>query len=119
MGFLLAPPSRHKFKKIKLTKGMTAYVSPEDFERVARYKWQASNSAIKGRKPKWYAQRKFKMPDGSRRTVKMHRFIMSPPSHMAVDHKDGNGLNNTRSNLEIVTHEENNTRSNVKKLTKR
>lgn len=35
--------------------------------------------------------------------VLMHRIILDAPEHMVVDHIDGNGLDNRRSNLRLVT----------------
>lgn len=40
--------------------------------------------------------------------IMLHRFIMKCPKGLFVDHKDGNGLNNNRDNLRIVTVSENN-----------
>ena len=40
--------------------------------------------------------------------VSMHREIMKPIKGYCVDHKDGDGLNNKRDNLRIVTIAENN-----------
>lgn len=45
------------------------------------------------------------------RQVYMHRLIMEEPEGMVVDHLDRNGLNNQRSNLEVVTSRENLRRS--------
>lgn len=42
----------------------------------------------------------------------MHRLIMGFPKHMVVDHIDGDGLNNRRSNLRLVTRAQNNRKSN-------
>ncbi len=53
------------------------------------------------------------MPDGSRLTHYVHRilaiaFIPNPENKKCVNHIDGNKLNNELSNLEWVTHGENN-----------
>lgn len=39
--------------------------------------------------------------------VQMHRFIVDAPKGKVVDHKDSNGLNNTRDNLKVCTNVEN------------
>jgi hypothetical protein len=41
------------------------------------------------------------------KSVAMHRMLMSPPRGMLVDHIDGNGLNNCRSNLRLCTRKQN------------
>jgi hypothetical protein len=38
---------------------------------------------------------------------KLHRIIMNCPDDMVIDHKDHNPLNNSRSNLRIVTNQQN------------
>ena len=40
-------------------------------------------------------------------TIRMHRLIMMAPKEMDVDHINGNGLDNRKSNLRVVTHQEN------------
>lgn len=51
-----------------------------------------------------------KRAGGDGRMVSLHRFIMRPPADMVVDHIDSNPLNNTRENLQIVTHARNSMR---------
>ena len=101
-------------KKVPLSQGLFAYVDAEDYDRVMQYKWYASNAKRMDQKPLWYAQRTF-YSKGKKKTVKLHRFILEPPDHLVVDHIDGNGLNNTRANLELVTFSENALRSNKKR----
>lgn len=100
--------------EIKLTKGLSAFVSPEDFERVNAFKWCAS---VESRGTKVYAVRFTKDPEGIKRQIKirMHRFIMGVPTgpndDRVVDHLDHDGLNNRRENLEITSQEINMARS--------
>lgn len=41
------------------------------------------------------------------KVVILHRFIMSPPEGMVVDHENGDTLNNTRDNLKVCTNKDN------------
>jgi len=37
----------------------------------------------------------------------LHRILMGSPEGMDIDHRDGNGLNNCRSNLRVATRAQN------------
>jgi len=45
--------------------------------------------------------------DPGRCGILMHRLLMNAPDGIQVDHKDGNGLNNTRTNLRLATGQQN------------
>lgn len=85
-------------KEIPLTKGQVAIVDAADYEWLAQWKWRALGS-----RQTFYAARRSLGSAASRVTITMHRFIMDAPKGMVVDHIDHNGLNNTRSNLRVVT----------------
>lgn len=90
-------------KKIKLTKGKFALVDDEDYGKLSKYKWHANHD----NKGKFYADRStFKGIKGEFER-KMHRLIMDCPKGKEIDHIDGNGLNNQKSNLRVCTHAQN------------
>jgi hypothetical protein len=86
-------------KQIALTQGTFALIDDEDFERVNQYKWKL----IKAKKNNWYAKRSI----NNNGSLYMHRFIMDCPRNKEIDHRDGNGLNNQKSNLRICTSTQN------------
>lgn len=73
-------------------------INEEDFDLVRSYKWclkkcQHINYAIADARI-----------EGRNSTILMHRIILGiTDSKVFTDHKDGNGLNNLRSNLRIAT----------------
>lgn len=90
-------------KEVPLTKGMFAFVDDEDFFKLKKGKWHARI----GRKTA-YAGRVGKKDDGESRIVLMHRAILKLTDEpVCVDHIDGNGLNNQKSNLRICSAQQN------------
>lgn len=85
--------------KIALTNGHFALVDDEDFPKLNAVNWSASRQG-----KTWYAYRHL---PGSHKTKGMHRVLMGDPIGMQIDHINGNGLHNQRSNLRIVTSVQN------------
>lgn len=78
-----------------------AKISPQDAELILRYKWRVT-STIHGRgNAIFYAY----TSSGGRgaKKIKMHRLITNAPDGTHVDHINGDGLDNRRENLRIVT----------------
>lgn len=86
-------------KLIPLTKDFQAIVDDEDYDILIAYKWRANT----GRVDKVYAVRTIKRGV----VISMHQLILKAPSGFEVDHIDGDGLHNCRSNLRLATHADN------------
>ena len=96
-------------KNIPLTQGQFALVDDEDFEWLSQWKWQAQ----KARKT-FYAKRD-SWSGGIKTTVFMHRVIEGTSHSLDTDHRDGNGLNNQKSNLRSCTGQQNRCNRGVQK----
>ena len=86
--------------------GLYALVDECDREMVERYTWHP----IVSKKPKHtniYAERRLPR-GGESRGLMMHVEIMQPRDGQQVDHINGDGLDNRRSNLRIATQSQNN-----------
>lgn len=90
-------PPNDDVRYIALTRGKFAIVDKADYEWLNRHRWHTS--CFGG---KTYARRNTKTS-----SIMMHRAILCAPKGLVVDHIDGNGLNNRRSNLRVCTQAEN------------
>ena len=89
-------------REIPLTRGLHTIIDDDDFDLIKQHKWCANKIGNT-----FYVQHSFTHPGGRKGALYMHRVIMNPPSNMDVDHLDGDGLNNRRSNLRICTRGQN------------
>lgn len=88
-------------KTILLTRGLFAKVDDDDYEWLKLHKWYAA------KQPKtWYAARST-VVDGKKSTTWMHREINKTPDGLFTDHKNGEGLDNQKTNLRSATHQDN------------
>lgn len=89
-------------REIQLTQGRVAIVDEADYAELSQYKWYTQNSGHTG-----YAKRMTSKSLGRPHLVRMHRVILDAPHDMQVDHINGDGLDNRRSNLRLCTNAEN------------
>lgn len=82
---------------VLLTKGKMAIIDASDFHLIQSHKWQAKDCA---KSTTYYAHRKV-----NGKFSVMHRIIMNltTKDKIHVDHINGNGLDNRRSNLRLCT----------------
>lgn len=86
-------------KTIPLTQNKVAFVDDEDFDRVNQFKWHAVKD---GRT--YYAVRNVTWTDGRRRLEYLHGFLLGIKG---INHRDGDGLNCRRENLQSATQQQN------------
>ena len=68
-------------------------IDSKDYDLVNKYTWHVLHGYV--------------ISKINGRTIKLHRFLLSPKSNEEIDHKDRNPLNNCRNNLRIVSRSEN------------
>jgi hypothetical protein len=88
-------------KEIPLTQGKVALIDDEDYERAMKHKWSAHKSS-KG--PAFYVHCRLNAWN-----IELHRFILGLKrgDGIMIDHRNGNGLDNQKSNLRICTSSSN------------
>src|ERR1039457_4498915 len=85
-------------KEISLTRGKTALVDDEDFDRINAIKWTYQGN-------RGYAYNMSAL--GTKKCVLMHRYIMSPKKNEQIDHINHDKLDNRKSNLRICSNTQN------------
>lgn len=92
-------------KQIELSGGKFATVDDDDFIELSKFRWYLQT--VKGKSAnKLYAVRHIRL-DGKTNAILMHRFILNANKKELIDHIDGDGLNNQKSNLRFCNHSQN------------
>lgn len=99
-------------KTIELTHNLVSQVDDEDFEELNKHRWYA---CVCGNLV--YARRYLPRTNKGRKFVAMHRQILREvvKNGLVVDHINGNGLDNRRSNLRVCTRADNNRNAAIRK----
>ena len=99
---LASPLLEYIMNQVKLYRNRgVALVDNEDFEIVSRYKW-----SLQKNRGASYAQAKIKIR-GKWGNILMHRMILKAKKGQEIDHQDGDGLNNQKTNLRFCTNSQN------------
>lgn len=86
-------------KEIPLSQGKVALVDAADYDELMQWKWYAVTNHRN-----WYAERNIYGVNGKHTKTRMHNVLMGIKG---VDHINGNGLDNRRSNLRLATNQQN------------
>ena len=87
---------------IPLTGGGFAIIDKSDVDIICKWKWARQDTTHKS-----YAVRTGRA-NGRRTKIYLHRVLMNAPDGMMVDHINGDGLDNRRSNLRLCVASVNN-----------
>jgi hypothetical protein len=90
--------------EIPLSQGKVSLIDDDDADRVQDYKWTLFFNPRNGKR---YAKRGIQCKGKKQQTIYLHRFLMDAPAHLHVDHINGDGLDNRRTNLRLVTPSQN------------
>ncbi len=86
--------------KVPLTRGLFCEIDESDYHLICNHKWHAIKDHSIKYADKYYA--------ANRQLGSMHRHILGITDvRIMIDHRDGDGLNNRRSNLRECTHKQN------------
>jgi hypothetical protein len=85
-------------KEIPLTKGLVAIVDDEDYQILCQYKW-----CVQGRPKRTISYAVRALRGEYPNHITMHAQVMRTPAGMSTHHINGNGLDNQRTNLVVVT----------------
>lgn len=83
-------------------KGLVTLVDDEDYEWLSQWNWNALRAT---HADTWYVRRTGPRP--AQISIRMHRQILEAPPGIVVDHRNGDGLDNQRSNLRLATYAQN------------
>jgi len=92
----------YTYRRIWLGEERFAILDQRDYYHLGKLKWYFT-----GFDGKFYAVRNFTIDNIRTKIVSMHRELINAPKGLFVDHKNGNSLDNRKSNLRLATRGQN------------
>jgi hypothetical protein len=91
---------------ISLNHGYESLVDEADVEALSGFNWLSCVKRWTNKKGE-QRERAYALANSPNGVIYMHRFLMNAPKGLEVDHRNGNSLDNRRSNLRLATHGQN------------
>ena len=88
-------------RELELSGGNSCLVDDDDYDFLNQFKWWCSDNGD------GYKCARRTHPAAGKPDIRMHRMLTAAMPGDMVDHKDGNSLNNQRSNLRLCTRSQN------------
>lgn len=88
---------------VPLTRGKAAVIDSDDADIVLTFLWQARPNSRS-----WTVATAVRGDDGKQHILKLSRLLTNAPADLQVDHKNGNPLDNRKTNLRFATSNQNN-----------
>lgn len=80
-------------------------IDEEDYDYCSNYRWNILRQNRDGYTLRYVVRYIYYPEDRTKHGLSyLHRDIMKPTGKMEVDHINGNGLDNRKTNLRVVTH---------------
>lgn len=86
------------------------FIDDEDYDKIKDFIW-----CVGPNRGTFYAMSRLIVGNNKYKTIRMHQLLLDGKP---IDHVDGNGLNNQKSNLRSATHQQNNFNVGITKRNK-
>jgi hypothetical protein len=100
-------------KEILLTQNKVALIDDEDYEKVIGIKWHAIKTPTT-----YYAANTIHRGKSFKKLRMQYVILGKPANGFVIDHANGNGLDNRKENLRIITQRQNSQNLHMKKVSK-